>query len=323
MRIGRCNRLGTLAGRLVVAGVVAFAAPRLQAADDADDAAAAEEPAPEDTLGTPEPKAEDAGPNHGKVSFAFNSDFTTAYVFRGIVLERDGFIWQPSADIALKVYEGDGFLSSASLNFGIWNSLQTEQTDASGSGPSNLYETDYYPGFTLGWSPGIETSLTYTIYTSPNGAFSTVQQLDLGIAYDDSELLGPFAFSPTATFSFELENTSFGNKKGDYFELAGAPGIDLSLPFDPDGNYPITASLPLALGLSMNDYYEDGTRNETFGFFSFGLAASMPLAFIPQDLGAWSVGAAINVYCLSQTLKQVAGNDNPFPVGTASISMAY
>ncbi|MEO8602794.1 MAG: hypothetical protein ABI629_09475 [bacterium] len=312
--------LGKVTGRLLAAGVFALTAARLQAAEEP---APPEEPAREDILGTPETNEEAPGPNQGRVSFSFNSDFTTAYVFRGIVLERDGFIWQPSADIALKVYEGDGFLKTASLNFGIWNSVQSEHTDARGTGPSNLYETDYYPGFTLGWSPGIETSLTYTIYTSPNGAFSTVQQLDLGLAYDDSELLGPFAFSPTATFSFELENTSFGNKKGDYFELTGEPGIDLSLPFDPDGNYPITASLPLALGLSMNDYYEDGTHNQTFGFFSFGVGLSMPLSFIPKDLGAWSVGTAINVYCLSQTLKQVAENDNPFPVGTASISMEY
>lgn len=281
-------------------------------------------PAPADTLGTPDAAAEAEGPNRGRLSMVVNNDFTTAYMFRGILQERNGFIWQPSIDLALNLYQGDGIVSSVDLGFGIWNSFQTEKTFADGSGPSNLYETDYYPSLTVGWSPGIETSLTYVVYTGPNGSFDTIQQLDLGIAYDDSELLGPFAMGPAATFSFELENSSFGSDQtGKYFELTGAPGLELSLPLDDDGRYPVTASFPLALGLSMDKYYADGTTNPTFGFFSFGLGASVPLAFIPEDFGSFSVGAAINVYVLSQQLKELVDDDNPFPVGVGSITWEY
>lgn len=289
--------------------------------------AAQEEEAPRDygqkadTLGSPEPEAEVEGPNRGRVTFTVGMDFTTAYFFRGILQERNGFIWQPYAEMAINVFKGDGAVSSVDLGMGIWSSVQTAKTLASGSGPSNLYEVDYYPSVSVGFSNGIETSLTYVIYTGPNGSFNTIQQLDWGLAYDDSELLGDFAFGPTATFSFELDNTSFGTREGGYFEIAGAPGVEVMK----ESDYPLTFTFPLALGLSMYDYYEsvDPYHNQTFGFFSFGANAGVPLAFIPEDFGEWSANLGITVLALSQTLKQVNDNDNPFPIGTFGISMTY
>jgi hypothetical protein len=171
----------------------------------------------------------------------------------------------------------------------------------------------------------LSTSVTYLLYTSPNGAFSTVQQIDLGLAYDDSELLGPFAFGPTATFSFEVDNTSFGPKKAGYMEFAGAPSIDLSSLGDDAGEYPLTMSFPLAVGLSLYDYYDsvEPTHNQPFGFFSFGANGGVPLAFIPDDFGEWTINAGINVLVLSQTLKEVNRGDNPWPIGTLSLAMSY
>jgi hypothetical protein len=278
-----------------------------------------------DTLGTAEKGEEEepTGPNHGRFSFSLTSDFTTAYFFRGILQERNGFIWQPSAEINFNLYDGDGALSSVDLGFGIWNSFQSAKTGATG-GPTNLYETDYYPMLSLGWADDlVTTSVTYNIYTSPNGAFVTTQEVALGIELDDSELLGPFALGPNATFAFETENTSFGDGEDGYAEFGIEPGIELGLPMDDAGDYPLTASFPLALGISLYDYYNDGVDNETFGFFSFGLAASVPLAFIPEDYGTWSVGAGINVLVLNDTLKAINSGDNPYPVGVASIAMEY
>jgi hypothetical protein len=274
-----------------------------------------------DTLGTAEPEEPEAtGPNKGRVSFTVASDITTAYFFRGILQERNGFIWEPYAEMAINLFKSDGPLSSVDLGMGIWFSFQSDKTGASGSGPTNLYETDYYPSLTLGWSPGLTTSLTYLIYTSPNGAFQTVQQLDLGLAFDDSPYLGAFALNPSTTFSFEVDNTSFGDKEGGYFELALAPGVTLPFPPDP---YALSLTFPLALGLSMYDYYETETSNDTFGFFSFGLNGGIPLAFIPEDFGSWTANLGINVLVLSDTLKDVNDGDNPFPVGTFSIAMQY
>jgi hypothetical protein len=313
---GALRRLGFAAAALVILGPAC--------------ACAAEEEAPpvdergSDTLGTPEPQeAEEKGPNLGRVHFSLTNDFTTAYFFRGILQERNGFIWQPSAQLDFHLWEGDGILNSVSLGFGIWNSFQTEKTGATG-GPTNLYETDYYPSLTLGWAGGVESSVTYNVYTSPNGAFVTTQEVALGLSFDDSDLLGAFALSPTATFAFETDNTSFGtDTKGGYAEFGVEPGIELSFPGDDAGDYPITASVPLAVGISLYDYYNDGVDNDVWGFFSFGLSASVPLAFVPDDFGAWSIGAGVNVLVLNDTLKAINSNDNPYPVGTISLAMEY
>jgi hypothetical protein len=334
--MGSCNRFGRASGRVALGAVLLLLAARVPAT--------AAEPGERDygekadTLGTPEAReSEAAGPNRGRLSLTVASDITTAYFFRGILVERDGFIWQPYIELALNVFRGDGLLSSVDLGMGTWFSVQSEQTGATGEGPENLYEIDFYPSITATLSNGLSSSLSYIVYTSPNGAFSTVQQIDLGFAYDDSEVLGPFAVGPTATLSFEVDNGSdLGTRKGGYFELAGAPGFELEFEDGAAEDYPLAFTFPLALGLSMYDYYEfcfspvddddnclGPTHNQTFGFFSFGANAGVPLAFIPEDFGAWGVNLGINVYTLSQTLKNVNEGDNPYPVGTLSIAMQY
>jgi hypothetical protein len=137
---------------------------------------------------------EGEGPNQGRLSLTLNNDFTTAYFFRGVLNERDGFIWQPSLDLSLNVFEGEGALTSVDIGFGIWNSVHSKETLAEGVGPEVLYETDYYPSISLTWAEVFETSLTYYWYTSPNGAFGTVE-------------LGPFAFNPTEIVAYDLKNT--------------------------------------------------------------------------------------------------------------------
>lgn len=321
--MGRLNRGKVAVRALACAAVMVTWGPAAQGR--ADDEAPAMDERGSDTLGTPEPKEQESptGPNHGRISFELTNDFTTAYFFRGILQERNGFIWQPSAQLDIHLWDGDGPLNAVTLGVGIWNSFQTEKTGATG-GPTNLYETDYYPSLTLGWQGGLETSVTYNVYTSPNGAFVTTQEVALGLGFDDSDLLGAFALSPTATFAFETSNTSFGtDTKGGYGEFGVEPGFDITLPMLDPEKYPVTVSVPLAVGISLYDYYNDGIDNPVFGFFSFGLTGTLPLAFIPEDFGAWSVGAGINVLVLNDTLKAINSNDNPYPVGTLSIAMSY
>ena len=267
---------------------------------------------------------EQAGPNQGRLSLTLNNDFTTAYFFRGIMNERDGFIWQPSIDLALSVYRGDGAIESVDLGLGIWSSVHSEETLADGSGPEALYETDYFPSVSLMWNGGLLTSLVYYFYTSPNGAFDTIEQIDLDFVYDDVGPLGAFSMYPTARFSFELKNTSFGDEEGGYFELAGAPRLELAMPGDQSDSYPIEVSFPWVLGLSLYDYYEDaGGDDDTFGFVSLGADASVPLAFIPQDFGSWSATAGVDVYFLGGHLEDANEDDEIYPVFTASITMDY
>jgi hypothetical protein len=323
-------RVSTLRSLAAMLAALAFAALP---------AVAAEEPAPPadlapaDRLGAPqpevgeEPAAEsedccgDEGPNRGRVSLSFNNDFVTAYFFRGILQERNGFIWQPSLDIGINLYEGEGALTSLDIGVGTWNSVHSNKTGESGSGPTNWYESDVYPSLSATFVERVETSLTYQVYTSPNGAFATIQNLDLGLAFDDSELWGdaPFSLSPSALLSFELDRTNFGEEEGVFLGFELEPAYVLL-----DGEeYPITVAAPLALGLSLSDYYEDESGDDTFGYFSFGLGFSVPLAFIPEDFGSWSTSIGIDVYVLGDNLKEFNEGDSPFPVGILGVLMEY
>jgi hypothetical protein len=311
MRIGYGSRAIGVIAPLVVAGALMGGGGAVWAEE-------APAPGEKDTLGTPQ-EEEPSGPNRGRVSFSIGSDVTNAYFFRGILQERHGFIWQPSGLMGLNLFsDEDGFITSLDGTFGLWASVQTEKTLASGSGPSNFYELDVYPGMSVSTSLGLSTSLTYVTYTSPNGGFSTIQELDWGLAYDDSELLGDVALYPAATFAFELDNSALGSREGGYFQLSLAP----SHTFDP---YPVTLSFPLNLGLSLYDYFQvsGGGPNNTFGFFTFGINMGFPLEFIPEEYGSLTMKFGANIYVLSNTLESLNEGDEMWPVGVWTLAYAY
>lgn len=291
-------------------------------------AAWGEEPAPAGTVEAGSDAATTAEPpatNNGKVAFSLGSDFTTAYFFRGILQERDGFIWQPYGGITFKLAQdiGYGVIDNIDLSLGSWNSIQSNKTLASGSGPTNWYESDVLVGLTMGLWGFMTTNLTYAAYTFPNGAYSVAQELDWTTTFNDSELLGPFALNPSVLFAFEVDSTAFGdvNQEGIFVGLGVKPGMVL---FEEE-KYPLTLALPLSVGLSLDNYYDEGPggRDQTFGYFDVGLAASVPLAFISGDYGTWSASATVDYLALSATLADVNRGDGGFWVGKAGVAFSY
>lgn len=292
--------------------------------------------APEAASATVTAKAEEEeGPNRGNISLTFQNDFTTHYYFRGILQENDGLIWQPSLSVAWKVYSADrGVLQGVSLGIGTWQSVHEEKTLAAGNGPDVWYEADVYPSLTLAWGGGITTGATYYFYTSPNGAFSTVEELNLTLAFDDSPYLDAFALHPSLTFVIETKGTSFqdflgingrGHDRGSLAVLAIAPSFGTSFL---SNDYPLTFTFPVTLTLSLDDYYKHADSNDTFGFATVGANVNIPLAFIPAEYGSWSVTNGINVFFLNDALEQVnadavPANDWVEPVWTSSIIMTY
>jgi hypothetical protein len=263
-----------------------------------------------------------AGPNSGKVTFSVGNDITTAYFFRGILQERNGFIDQPYGEVNFNLYSAeDETLTGITLIGGVWNSIQTEQTLADGDGgPANWYEADIYGGLKFTLLGKLDLKALYIAYTYPNGAFATVQEIDLSAGLNDSEWLGAWAMYPTVTFARELDNTALGNDEGSYVQFDLKPGFTLI----ESETYPVTVSFPLTVGISAGDYYEiGGETDETFGFAKGGVTFSVPLAFIPEDYGAWSASAGAAIYGLGSNLKQINEDDSPWVVGTWSINWTY
>jgi hypothetical protein len=307
--------LGLALGLLLAAlPCVAQAPPPLPTQPPAPPAQTAPVPAP-----APEPK----DPNTGRVSLGLGVDFPTDYYFRGILQEDTGTIMQPYGEINFKLLESDGPLSALVLTPGLWNSWHWGPTGADGDkeGAAFWYEADLYLKLGATFFQDLTASVIYTAYVSPNDSFDTVQEIAVGLSFNDAKLLGPFALNPSALIAFELDGQAdAGRGKGTYLQLGVAPGYTLFS----GTSYPLALSLPLTVGLSLDDYYEFGTgSDDTFGYFNGALAASLPLAFIPPSLGAWTIKASVGFLVLGDNLKRINKNDDFEVIGNFGFSLTY
>ena len=264
-------------------------------------------------------------PNTGRISFSAGSDVTTAYFFRGILQEREGLIWQPYGEVNLNLYkyeeENNPFNNfSFGVFVGNWNSVQTKQTLASGSGPGNWYESDVYAGAKANIFGNTEAKVYYIAYSYPGGAFKTVQEVDAQVSLNDSQWLDKWALYPYGLIAGEFDNTALGTKEGSYGEF----GIRPSFTLIDNESYPLSMAVPMKVGISIADYYESASgKNYTFGYFAGGPVFTVPLAFIPTEYGAWTTSLGAQVYAFGTSTKQYNRNDGSWVVGTWSVNFSY
>jgi hypothetical protein len=156
---------------------------------------------------------------------------------------------------------------------------------------------------------------------SPNDRFGTVQEVAFSLNYNDAKLLGPFALNPSVLVAFELDGQAdAGSHRGVFLQTGVAPGYTLNA----GGTYPVTLTVPLAVGLSLSEYYEFGTgEDDTFGFFQGGVVIGVPLAFIPASLGTWTLKGGMTVLHLGDNLREINHRDRTEVIGTVGIAFTY
>lgn len=267
-----------------------LAAPAAAQAPEASSAPAAA-PAP---AATPAP-AEPVDPNPGKLSFTGNMDVLagTPYIFRGLVQEAKPKVtlW-PAGDIAIALYSGEETLKSASVNFGVWNSLHTGSSGLDHDSKKQHYEEDFYAALSLGFSKAAFTT-TYTAYTSPNGLFNTVHEIAFKTAIVHK-------VSPYVLLAQELGATGAdgGANKGTYVELGIGPSW-------PVAGGKATIGIPVKVGLSANNYYELNGVDNKFGFLDVGALITVPLTAIPAHYGAWNIHFGGDAFLFGETTKAI------------------
>lgn len=315
-RYARMARWTVLSTIMMVLG----ASPSLRAQDAVDGAESGAESGTEESAELGE-----------AISVALSTTWTNKYFFRGILQEDQGVILQPAAEFTFSLYQGTGAIQEFAVNLGTWNSLHD---GPSGSGGPNVtprvwYESDFCAGIGLTLFDHWSVGAMYTAYMSPNDAFGTVDEISINVCYDDSHLweswgvdiAGFSGLQPHATFAFELDGQADGGfDEGTYLEL----GIEPSFTLIDDADYPVTLSIPVTLGLSLGDYYEDGAGgDDTFGYFQAGVVASVPLAFMPARLGAWEMSVGVNALFLGDHTEAInVGDDFEILVG-AGLSVSF
>jgi len=271
-------------------------------------------------------EAQDKGPNTGRVSLGMGMDVTTHYFFRGILQEDQDYIIQPYGEVTFKLVEGEGALTGLGFTLGLWNSLHGGPSGVDGAAsvdPKIWYEADFYAKLTATLFEDLTVAMIYTAYMSPNDRFATVEEIALSFAYNDSKLLGAFAVNPSVLIAFETDGQAdAGLDEGVYLQIGLTPGYT----FNDKGTYPLSLTLPMVLGLSLSDYYERvgvGGDDDTFGYFSIGLAAGVPLKFVPASYGAWTAKASLTFITLGDNLKTANNGDRSEFIGTFGIAMTY
>jgi hypothetical protein len=227
-------------------------------------------------------------------------DFTSAYLFRGIMQQSGGAIAQPYVDLGVTL--GDG----VSANFGNWDSIHST------SPAGHWYESDYYASVTF-TAGKVKPGLLFTSYTSPADRFATVHELAGVVVFDDSA--STFPLTPKIILAFELGDgqADGGADKGTYLELGIRPTVKLA----PKA----TLAIPVKLGLSANKYYEGPTGDNTFGFFDLGLQLSVPVA--SGKGGALEAHGGVDFYRLGDNMKLLNDGDAFKPVATVGMTFTY
>ena len=253
-------------------------------------------------------------------SLQLNLDVTNAYFYHGIVQEDSGLIAQPAAKVTMNIHDSSEF--KLDLILATWNSFQSQKTNAGVQGDFTpyWYESDLITGFAI-TSGAVSLTTTYVFLTSPSDAYQTVQELDFNLAYDDTALLGAHALHPYALLGIETgANASDGadSPTGVYLELGVAPGFW----FDA-GNTPIAITFPVALGLSLKDYYENAAgENDVFGFVQVGVKASIPLP-IAERYGKWSLNAGLAGMYLGDNTSEYDGGQREQFIASVGLQLTF
>lgn len=215
-------------------------------------------------------------------------DLTNQYFFRGIAQENQGVIAQPWYQLGYSLFDGGETLRSLDLTIGLWNSLHDGPTGGAG-GP--WYESDFYVGLSAAVGERLTFGATYTAYSSPNGSFGTVEEIAFSLGIDDRGLITDAVESglrPSFVLAVETDGQAdLGSHVGIYGQFAIEPLFALGQ----FGSFDVTLAVPVTLGTSLSDYYEDpssGDGDEFFGFLDVGASLSSPLPFMPSRLGPWT-----------------------------------
>lgn len=238
-------------------------------------------------------RAATADPNPGAITLTAGLDAPTLYYFRGIRQESEPRItlW-PYGDVGIALMSGEGAVKRLTLNVGVWNSLHTGTSGSKTEDRGIHYEEDFYTTLTWGFDKGVSMAASFIAYTSANGGFATVKELDIKVS--KSGMMAPYGL-----IALELSDkgqADAGEKKGTYVELGVGPNFPLA-------GGKVTLAIPVKVGLSAKDYYERRGDDKKFGFFDVGGLATMPLTRVPARLGSWNVHVAADFIALGAATK--------------------
>ncbi|HEX8913413.1 MAG TPA: hypothetical protein VF796_13715, partial [Humisphaera sp.] len=247
-------------------------------------------------------KAADEKPGSA-YSFSFGTDVTSHFISYGADVWGGGNNASPFNPNSTAFTYGTmtaKFSDNLSGFVNVWSDLNNNVNSGIG-GP--IQEVDINAGLTLSLDKlSVTVAHGYWIYAGDEEKI-----LDLVVGYNDADLFAKgLALNPSVTVHWRYDGNGSQDKG-----LAVVPGIKPSFTFG-EGKYPITVAIPLSIAI-----FEGGFQGGDggIGFYSGGVTASVPLAFIPAKYGNWTASASATYYHTPKD--QIPNNPNENFIVTA------
>lgn len=259
-----------------------------------------------------------SGTEAGAVDVAASIDFVNQYVFRGVRQNSDGMAMWPAIRAGVTVHAGDGLLTRVRVGGGFLSSLHTGDTGSGGPTGKAWYESRVSGSVGLHFAGDVLLETSYTSFTSPNDMFTSVREISVKGALDGRRMFGGVALDPYALAAFELDadpgegQLDGGRRAGRYLELGVEPKYAIGR---------ITLSTPVAVGLSMSDYYELAMDDHAFGFTTVAGVVTVPLRRSAAS-GSVNIRGSVQYGVLGTTTKAFNGGDRSFVVGSIGVVVA-
>ena len=128
----------------------------------------------------PPPKKKRRAPSSGDVGVAL----TNAYIFDGLIQDKDTVIAQPYLTLNFKLYEGEGFFNDVTFMLPLWASIHDINKPRPLNGGSTLkdwYEFDISPGFSFTFAKNWTFTISDYIYTSTGRLLRHLEQPQCGV----------------------------------------------------------------------------------------------------------------------------------------------
>ena len=254
----------------------------------------------------------------GAVDVAASIEFVNQYVFRGVRQNSDGIAMWPAIGVGMTVHSGDGALKRVRVGGGFLSSLHTGDTGSGGPTGKAWYESRVSGSVALNFAGAVSLETSYTAFTSPNEMFTTVNEVTVKGAIEGRRMPGGLALDPYVLAAFELGadpgegQLDGGQRAGKYLEIGIEPKYAIGR---------ATLSVPVAVGMSMSDYYELAMNDHAFGFTTLGGVVAVPLRQ-SSAFGSLSVRGSVRYGVLGTTTKAFNGGDRSFVAGSIGLALS-
>jgi len=249
---------------------------------------------------TPAPEEEDL------FSGVLNLDANSHFISYGLDVWADGsslsnYGFNPSLELAWKL--PGGFTAT----LGTWWDVNAKPAGlAPGVAESpiggKIQEIDVWVG--LAYNIGDFTAkVTYQNWFY---ASETEEVLDLALSYDTF-------LSPSLTIHQRLDEGGSGGQTGTIAVLGLSHSIEAG---------PVTFSFPFNVAYFFQDDFHPGSTDKGFGYGSIAATASMPLSFISDAYGDWSIHGGLTYYVTSSDVVANA-RKNDFLTANVGITVAF